>query len=216
METSGIATLQPSSKSKQTYLLVINGKPEGPFNMAQLKDLNIRSVDFVKTASMDDYKEAHEVAELRELLGFKQEPVIPQYFGSFDQRLLASALDLFFVSAACAVVTLIIAIIVGDKVLRMAIAFSLFASIPLTNLVYHAIMESSAKQATIGKQILKIKVCDMQGYRVTTGHAIGRNMAKIISVCTFFIGYLFAFFNKKQQCLHDMVAGTLVIKDRLF
>jgi uncharacterized RDD family membrane protein YckC len=29
------------------------------------------------------------------------------------------------------------------------------------------------------------------------------------------VGYLLNFFNKKQQCLHDMIAGTLVMKDRL-
>jgi uncharacterized RDD family membrane protein YckC len=45
---------------------------------------------------------------------------------------------------------------------------------------------------------------------------VGRNLAKIFSVLTFFIGYLLSFFNKEQQCLHDMIAGTLVMKDRLF
>jgi len=29
------------------------------------------------------------------------------------------------------------------------------------------------------------------------------------------VGYIICFFNKKQQCLHDMIAGTLVVKDRL-
>jgi len=76
-------------------------------------------------------------------------------------------------------------------------------------------MESSEKQATYGKQLLKLTVCDMQGNRLTIAQATGRNFAKILSVATVFVGYLFAFFNKQQQCLHDMVAGTLVIKDRL-
>ena len=77
-------------------------------------------------------------------------------------------------------------------------------------------MECSARQATFGKQILAIKVCDMQGKRVSFGLAAGRNLAKVFSALPFFIGYLFAFFNKQQQCLHDMIAGTLVVKDRLF
>ena len=75
----------------QTYLLVINGKPQGPFSLQQLKEFKIKPGDFVKTVEMDDYKEAHEIAELRDLLGFRKQPLIPQYFGSFDQRLLASA-----------------------------------------------------------------------------------------------------------------------------
>jgi len=77
------------------------------------------------------------------------------------------------------------------------------------------VMESSAKQATYGKRIIKVKVCDMQGNRLSFAHAAGRNLAKVLSVGTLAIGYLYAFFNKQQQCLHDKIAGTLVIKDRL-
>jgi uncharacterized RDD family membrane protein YckC len=76
-------------------------------------------------------------------------------------------------------------------------------------------MESSAKQGTYGKQILKIKVCDLQGDRISVVHAAGRNAAKIFSILTLFTGYLYSFFNKQQQCLHDRIAGTLVMKDRL-
>jgi uncharacterized RDD family membrane protein YckC len=214
MQPSNIATFPPSNKI--SYLLVINGKPEGPYNLAQLKSLNVRASDFVKTPAMDDYKEAHEVAELRELLGFNKQHLIPQYFGSFDQRLLASVLDWLLVTGACTILALIIVLFIDDKATRIIIAFSLLVVLPVAKLIYHIIMESSAKQATFGKQILRIKVCDMQGERISFGHALGRNLAKIFSLLTFFIGYLFAFFNKQQQCLHDMVAGTLVMKDRLF
>jgi uncharacterized RDD family membrane protein YckC len=215
MESSNISTFQ-SSNNYHAYLLVINGKPEGPYSIAQLKELNIRPGDFVKTAAMDDYKEAHEIAELRELFGFNKPAPIPQYFGSFDQRLLASALDWFFVSGACILTAFFITLFVSDKVTRLSIAFSLLVVIPLVKFVYHIIMESAARQATFGKQILNIKVCDMQGNRISFARALARNLAKIFSVLTFFIGYLFSFFNKQQQCLHDMIAGTLVMKDRLF
>ena len=199
-----------------SYFLVINGKPEGPFSMAQLKELNIRPGDFVKAPEMDDYKEAHEIASLRELLGFKREALIPQYFGSFDQRLLASALDWFFVSGVCILIAFFITSLVEDQITRLSIAFGLFVVIPLVKFLYHIIMECSPKQGTFGKQILKIKVCDMQGERISFVRSMGRNFAKIFSVMTLFIGYLFSFFNKQQQCLHDMIAGTLVMKDRLF
>jgi uncharacterized RDD family membrane protein YckC len=98
----------------------------------------------------------------------------------------------------------------------MIIAFSLLAFIPLVNFVYHIVMESSAKQATYGKQILRIKVCDMEGNPIDAGKAIGRNVCKLFSNITGGIGYLLSFFNKQQQCLHDMMAGTLVVKERLF
>lgn len=197
-----------------TYFLVINGKPEGPYNMEQLKSLNIRPGDFVKTIAMDDYKEAHEIAELRQIFHFDKPPVIPQYFAGFDQRLLASALDWFMVSGGFILVAFIAVILIPDKAVRLGIAFSLLALIPLTNIIYHIIMESSVKQATYGKQLLKIKVCDMEGNRVNPGMSVSRNLCKIFSLITI-IGYLLSFFNRKQQCLHDMMAGTLVMKDRL-
>ncbi len=172
---------------------------------------------------MDDYKEAHEIAELRDLFGFNKQSLIPQYFGSFDQRLLASALDWFFVAGACitlAFIFLFIAHIANwfadNMSIRITIPISLLAIIPLVNFIYHIIMECSAKQATFGKQILRIKVCDMQGNRISIARSAGRNFAKLFSVLTLFIGYLLSFFNKQQQCLHDMIAGTLVMKDRLF
>ncbi len=212
MELSNLSAFQSSN----TYTLVINGKPEGPFTIEQLKTIGIKPGDFVKTAAMDDYKEAHEIEELRQLFGFNKPPAIPQYFGSFDQRLLASALDWFFVSGVCILLAFILTLFISDTATRLAIAFGLLAVIPAAKLIYHVIMESSAKQATYGKQIIRIKVCDMQGNRIGFGRGAGRNLAKLFSVLTFFVGYLLCFFNKQQQCLHDMIAGTLVMKDRLF
>lgn len=201
----------------QLYILVINGKPQGPFSVDELKARRVRPGDFVKTPDMLDYKEAHEIAELRELFGFEKPALLMQYFGSFDQRLLASFLDWFIVFGVFVIVIFVVVIVfMHDKESRMATSFGLLACVPFANIVYHIVMESSIHQATLGKQMLKIKVVDLRGDRITTGKAIARNLGKLLSAMTLFIGYLLAFFNKQQQCLHDMLAGTLVIKDRLF
>lgn len=201
--------------SDSKYLLVINGRPEGPFAVDELRQKGLKPGDFVRTKGMADYKEAHEVPELRALFGLTQQAVAPQYFGSFDQRLLASVIDWFMVSTGFVIVALGLALATHNQLMRSVIAFSLIVIIPLANFIYHVVMESSAKQATYGKQILKIKVTDMEGRRITTGRAVGRNLCRFFSVITLYIGYLMSFFNKKQQCLHDMVAGTLVVRDRL-
>jgi hypothetical protein len=78
------------------YTVVINGKPEGPYEFEQLKTLAIKPGTFIRKPGMDDYKEAHEFEELRELFGFRYQQTAPQYFASFDQRLLASIIDYFF------------------------------------------------------------------------------------------------------------------------
>ena len=196
------------------YILVIKGKPEGPFTLAQLKDMRIKADDFLKTTDMDDYKQAHEVTELRQILGFKKQ-VLLQYFGSFDQRLLASAIDTFMVAGVCILAVFFASLFISENIFKLSLLLGLLVIIPLVNLVYHIIMESSPKQGTYGKQLLGIKVCDLQGAPITTGHAAGRNFAKILSTLTLFLGYLYSFFNDKKQCLHDIVAGTLVVKDRL-
>jgi len=196
------------------YFLVIKGKPEGPFSMEQLKDMSVRPSDFLKTADMVDYKEAHEIAELRELFHFSEQSVIPQYYAGFDQRWMASALDWFFVGGGFIVLAFLAVFIVEDKSARLVIALSILALVPIIKIIYHIVMECSLKQATYGKQILKIKVCDLEGRRISTGRSISRNLFKIFSLITI-IGYLLSFFNKKQQCLHDIMAETLVVKDRL-
>lgn len=164
---------------------------------------------------MDDYKEAHELEELRQLFHFKKQSVIPQYFADFDQRLLAAVLDCLFVSGFYIVLAFAAVLVVTDRADRLMIALSLLVLIPISNFIYHVVTESSDRQATYGKQILKIKVCDMEGLRISTGKALNRNFCKIFCVLTLGVGYVISFFNKKQQCMHDMMAGTLVMKDRL-
>ncbi|RWY55593.1 RDD family protein [Mucilaginibacter gilvus] len=218
MQTPGLNTFATDTQ----YVLVVAGKPEGPFSIAELRAKKIKPGDFVKTPGMDDYKEVHEVAELRQLFGFSRQPLPMQYFGSFDQRATASVVDWFivlavFVLAAFVVMLFSLLALPGEenKVIRIGISVAIVALTIPARLIYSVVMESGPKQGTYGKQLLKIRVCDMYGERIDTSKAVGRNVAKILSVATFFVGYLIIFFNKKQQALHDIVADTLVIKDRL-
>jgi uncharacterized RDD family membrane protein YckC len=201
--------------SGNSYILVISGKPQGPFTLEELKARAIKPGDFLKTPEMDDYKEAHEIEELRDIFHFKKRITSPQYFAAFDQRLMASVLDWFFISGFYLIIAFTVILFVYDQQSRIIVAISLFIVIPITNLIYHIVMESSERQATYGKQILKITVTDIEGKRITVGRAITRNLCKVLSFVTI-IGYLMSFFNKQQQCLHDMITDTLVIKGRLF
>ena len=79
--------------------------------------------------------------------------------------------------------------------------------------LYSALQESSEKQATVGKKMMGIRVTDLDGNRISFGRATGRHFAKIISACILLIGYIMAAFTEKKQALHDIMAGTLVVKD---
>ncbi len=77
---------------------------------------------------------------------------------------------------------------------------------------YFVYFESSERQATFGKQAVGIYVTDMNGERITVGQALGRYFGKIISALILLIGFIMAGFTEKKQALHDIMAGTLVLR----
>ncbi len=79
--------------------------------------------------------------------------------------------------------------------------------------LYSALMESSPKQGTLGKMAMSLRVADLQGRRLSFGHATGRFFSKLVSgLIPFGIGFIMAGFTAKKQALHDMIAGTLVFR----
>lgn len=80
--------------------------------------------------------------------------------------------------------------------------------------LYFALMESSGKQATLGKMALGLTVTDLDGQRIGFGRATGRYFAKILSAVILLIGFIMIAFTERKQGLHDMLASTLVLKAR--
>lgn len=197
------------------YTIVIKGKPQGPYTLEELKKMEIYPDTFVRKPDMDDYKEAHELEELRAILGFVKPKHIPQYFASFDQRLMAWAIDYFIITLVYAIIVALAVVYIADQQLRMVLLIIGIALVPFTKFLYNVIGDASKTQGTVGKKLMDIKVTDECGARITLGISIARNLAKILSNFLFGFGFIYCFFNKKQQCLHDVIAKTLVIKDRL-
>ena len=84
----------------------------------------------------------------------------------------------------------------------------------IIGLLYFALLESSERGATLGKMAVGLRVVTDQGQRLSLGHALGRYLAKIISGLILGIGYLMVAFTDRKRGLHDMIAGTLVVKVR--
>ena len=78
--------------------------------------------------------------------------------------------------------------------------------------IYEAAMESSSLQATLGKMALGLRVVDLQGQRISFGRASGRYFGRILSALILFIGFIMAAFTERKQALHDLIAGTLVVR----
>ena len=75
-------------------------------------------------------------------------------------------------------------------------------------------LESSPIKATFGKKIMGIVVTDLNGNPISFGRANVRYFAKIFSLITLLIGFIMTAFTKKKQGLHDIIAGTLVVKKK--
>lgn len=80
--------------------------------------------------------------------------------------------------------------------------------------LYSALMESSTRQATLGKRALGLRVADLDGRRISFGRATGRHFGKWISQAVLYIGFLMVAWTQRKQGLHDMMAGTLVLRVR--
>jgi uncharacterized RDD family membrane protein YckC len=79
--------------------------------------------------------------------------------------------------------------------------------------LYSALFESSARQGTLGQQLLDIRVTDLQGRRISFARATGRHFGQIVSVLILCVGYIMIALTEKKQALHDMMAGCLLVRE---
>lgn len=105
----------------------------------------------------------------------------------------------------------------GALVALFGAFFGFFLMVALCGFVigwlYYALMESSEKQATLGKMVMSLRVTDKNGQRLSFGHATGRYFSKIITgLVPLGIGYILAGITERKQALHDFIAGTLVFR----
>jgi uncharacterized RDD family membrane protein YckC len=90
-------------------------------------------------------------------------------------------------------------------------ATALVASV-LVAWIFCAAMESSANQATPGKMVFGLVATAADGSRLSFHDATVRHFAKYLSTLSFLAGYFMVGFTEKKQGLHDLVAGSLVVK----
>lgn len=202
-------------KLPDLFEVVIQGKPQGPFTLDDLRSMRLKPTDFVKPVGYPEFKELREMASLSAALHIKHETSLPQYFASLDVRLLATTIDYFIAFCEYAIVAAIYLGGVNDTKSALPGLLAGLVLVPLFKFMTSVMMEGSKRQASVGKLLLGIKVTDEQGKPPGYGKALWRNAAKLVGVITLGIGFFLGFFDRKQQCLHDKIAGTLVIKDRL-
>src|SRR5271154_2698378 len=155
---------------------------------------------------------------------------VPSPYAGFWLRLLAYLIDHVVLGVVFGVVVLLAIAAIGIGYFRSIIQglrenngefpFELVSMILMAILVamafswiYHAWMESSQYQGTLGKMALGLIVTDMNDRPITFARASGRFFARIISnLIPLELGYIMAGFTEKKQALHDMIASCLVLR----
>ena len=124
-------------------------------------------------------------------------------YAGFWIRVLAYFIDAILLSIAGVVLRLVLGLALGSTLLVLVV-----------NWLYFALMESSASQATIGKTACGLRVTDESGRRISFGRATGRYFAKFISAILLLIGFMMVGWTQRKQGLHDLIAGTLVVRTK--
>jgi len=158
----------------------------------------------------------------------KPEPVTPEppratTPASFGQRFTAWFIDSMVVTAGLFIIFFFESFILGifgiffkegsqlARLVGTTGGLVLLATLFLVPWIYNAAMESSFKQATLGKMALGMIVTDMDNKRISFLRASGRYFGKILSSLILMIGFIMPIFTEKKQALHDIIAKCLVI-----
>ncbi len=119
---------------------------------------------------------------------------------------------LFYSCALLAFTPLGLASIYGGSLLLLQNGmFALFSGVAFV-WIYHAVLESSSLQGTIGKLFFGICVVNEDGGYISFRQASRRFLAKILSVLSLGAGFAMALFSSRTQTLHDRIARTVVVR----
>jgi len=136
----------------------------------------------------------------------------------FKKRFLAWIIDFALTSAVGFALAVATASYVGLELApelfdaRPMLMVAVYFFIPFfIDWMYFAGLHSSKKQATLGKQLMKIVVTSDRGDRLTFGRATLRYIVKMLCVITLGFGFIPIKFTKRKQGLHDLFASTVVV-----
>lgn len=79
--------------------------------------------------------------------------------------------------------------------------------------LYFTFLQSSPKQATIGKFTLGLRVTDLRGKRISFAQANLRYFTKFFSIIPLCLGFLLLLSTRRKQTLHDYLSRTVVVTD---
>jgi uncharacterized RDD family membrane protein YckC len=142
------------------------------------------------------------------------------HYAGFWRRFVAALIDGIIVNVVFWILSRFLPLYEDQTFSAGDMSFDLHISLTMLGMVisivmswlYWALLESSARGATVGKMAMGVRVTDLSGARISFGRATGRYFAKILSAVILLIGFIMQAFTARRQALHDILAGTLVVK----
>ena len=140
------------------------------------------------------------------------EKAVVKYAG-FWRRVLAGLIDVIVA------VSMLLIILVVLVVLLMESGYLLYESPLFWNFftlvyfwLYQALLESSARQGTVGQIVAKIRITTTEGKRVSFLRSSVRFFSSILSSSLLALGYLMILWDRRNQTLHDKIAKCVFVK----
>jgi uncharacterized RDD family membrane protein YckC len=135
-----------------------------------------------------------------------------EYVG-FGVRLLASIMDYGWLLIMAKIIS---RLFFGNLLDVEEATKFLFALVVFAIWFTYCLLLWSKKQATIGKMAIHAKIIDAKtGGKPSTRQFVGRCFAMCLSGIVFCLGFLWIAFDKRKRGWHDMLAGTLVVKQKV-
>ncbi len=125
-------------------------------------------------------------------------------YAPLGKRFMAFIVDLLFIG-----------VFLGLLMIFMRVEFGLIGTLIL-GWLYFSYLESSERQASVGKRLFNLKVADERLERISFGKASLRYLLKIVSGAILGIGFIIAISSKQKQALHDRIIRTVVLYENRY
>lgn len=137
----------------------------------------------------------------------------PEYYDGISmKRIIAYVID-FLICAGLGLGLWFVAVIVGLLSFGLLMA-PLMACVALLPFLYYTVLIGSRYSATFGMRFCGVRVYRLDGARPEMLQAFIQTVVFFLSVsATSFLILAVALFNTRRRCLHDMLAGTLILND---
>lgn len=134
----------------------------------------------------------------------------PQLFSAvIRKRCVAFLIDAVIITILWAIAFLLVSVL---GIVTLGLGWLLFGLIfPIVGLGYNAFTIGGPKSSTIGQRMMGLAVPMWYGGKVTPLIAAFHALLFWFSLTLFFPILLWCFFDSRKRCLHDILAGVLVI-----